>query len=381
MEKKYKIGILGFGSMGRTHSFSVASVPYHFWGCPFSAEYVSVCTAKEETAKKAAEQFNIAKYTANEDDVINDPNIDIIDISTPNIFHYESAKKAILSGKHVLCEKPLAVNAKEAAELARLADEAYIKNGQICGLVFNNRHLPAVKRAKALVDEGKLGKILSFEFKYLHNSCIDPSRTVGWKQDASVCGAGTLFDLGSHAVDLCRYLCGEFDSVYAKEQIAFPTHKTADGSEWNTNADEATYITATLKCGAVGTITVGKINVGACDDLSFTVYGTRGSMKFELMDPNWLYFYDACAEGGSFGGLRGYTRIECVGNYEAPGGRFPSPKAPIGWLRGHIGSMYSFLDSIYQGKPACPSFADGASVQVILDAAHRSHVEKKEIKI
>ena len=381
MEKKYKIGILGFGSMGRTHSYSVASVPYHFLGCPFSAEYVSVCTSNEKTAKAAAQQFKIARYTVDENEVINDPDIDIIDISTPNIFDYESAKKAILAGKHVLCEKPLAISATEAEELARLADEAYKENGQICGLVFNNRHLPAIKRAKLLCNEGRLGRILSFDFKYLHNSCIDPQRTVGWKQDASVCGAGTLFDLGSHAIDLCRYLCGEFDSVYAKEQIAFPTHKTADGSEWRTNADEATYITATLKCGAVGTITVGKINVGACDDLSFTIYGTKGSVKFDLMDPNWLYYYDAEGEGGAFGGFRGYTRIECVGNFEAPGGKFPSPKAPIGWLRGHIGSMYSFLDSIYQGKPACPSFADGAAVQAILDAAHRSHVEKKEIKL
>ena len=381
MKKKYKIGILGFGSMGRTHSFSVASIPYHYWGCPFSAEYTAVCTSNEKSAQAAAEQFNIARFTACEDDIINSPDIDIIDVSTPNVFHFESVKKAILAGKHVLCEKPLAVNAAEATELAFLADEAYRKNGQVCGMVFNNRHLPAVKRAKALVDEGKLGKILSFDFKYLHNSCIDPSRTVGWKQNADVCGAGTLFDLGSHVVDLCRYLCGEFDSVYAKEQIAFPTHKMADGSVWNTNADEAAYITATLKCGAVGTITVGKINVGTCDDLSFTVFGEKGSIKFELMDPNWLYFYDSEAPAGAFGGLRGYTRIECVGNYEAPGGKFPSPKAPIGWLRGHIGSMYAYLNAVYEAKQACPSFADGAAVQIVLDAAHRSHLEKREINI
>ena len=381
MKKTYRIGALGFGSMGRTHSYSVMSVPYHYLGCPFSAEYVSVCTSSIESAKRAALQFGIECACENENDVINDPEIDVIDICTPNVFHYETAKKAILAGKHVLCEKPLAINAKEACELAELADEAYRKNGQICGIVFNNRHLPAVKRAKTLVDEGKLGRILSFDFKYLHNSCIDPTRTVGWKQNADVCGAGTLFDLGSHAVDLCRYLCGDFVSVFAKEQIAFPIHKMADGSDWITNADEATYITATLKCGAVGTITVGKINVGAADDLSFTVYGTKGSMKFDLMDPNWLYFYDADAEGGSNGGSKGYTRIECIGNYDAPGGKFPSPKAPIGWLRGHIGSMYSYFNAVYTGTEASPSFADGAAVQVILDAAHRSHLEGKEITI
>lgn len=381
MGSRFRIGILGYGAMGRTHSYSVLSVPYHYLGCPFSAEYVSVCTTHIESARTAADQFNISKYTTDENDIIYDPDIDIIDICTPNIYHFESAKKAILSGKHVICEKPLAINASQALELAELADAAYKNNGQICGIVFNNRHLPAVKRAKALINEGRLGRILSFDFKYLHNSCIDPTRTVGWKQNADICGAGTLFDLGSHVVDLCRYLCGEFESLYAKEQIAFPTHRTLDGNDWHTNADEAAYITATLKNGAVGTITVGKINVGACDDLTFTVYGTLGSMKFDLMDPNWLYFYDSAADGGAYGGNKGYTRIECVGNYDAPGGKFPSPKAPIGWLRGHIGSMYAFLNAVYQGTEACPSFADGAAVQLILDAAHRSHIEKKEIQI
>jgi len=381
MRRYFKIGILGFGSMGRTHSYSVMSVPYHYLGCPFSAEYVSVCTTRTESAKSAAEQFGISKYTTDENEIIGDPDIDIVDICTPNKYHYETAKKAVHAGKHVLCEKPLAINAAQAIELAELADKAYKNNGQVCGIVFNNRHLPAIKRAKEIASSGKLGRILSFDFKYLHNSCIDPERTPGWKQDADICGAGTLFDLGAHAVDLCRYLCGDFDSVFAKEQIAFPTHKLANGAEWITNADEATYITATLKCGAVGTITVGKINMGADDDLAFTVFGTNGAIKFDLMDPNWLYYYDAEAPGGAYGGLKGYTRIECIGSYSAPGGKFPSPKAPIGWLRGHIGSMYSYLDAIYQGKQACPSFADGAVVQVILDAAHRSHIEGKEIKI
>lgn len=381
MGKTLKMGILGFGAMGKTHAYSVMSLPYHYSGCPFDAEYVSVCTSTLEGAQKLAKQFKIEKATSDEDEIINDPQIDVIDICTPNVFHYETAKKAILAGKHVLCEKPLAITAKQANELALLADQAFKNNAKVCGVVFNDRHFPAVRRAKEIVDEGRLGRILSFDFKYLHNSCIDPSRTVCWKQDAEICGAGTLFDLGSHAVDMCRMLCGEFDSVIAKEQIAFPTHKRADGTTWNTNADEATYITATMKCGAIGTITVGKINFGTADGLSFTVFGTKGVIKFDLMEPNWLYYYDAAAEGGSNGGFKGFTKIECIGNYAAPGGNFPSPKAPVGWLRGHIASMYSYLNAVYEQKEACPSFADGAAVQAVLEAAHRSHLEGKEIKV
>ena len=381
MIKEIKIGLLGFGAMGKTHAFSVASLPFYYEGLGFTAKYAAVCTSRIETAKVAAEKYSLGYATVNEDEIINDPEIDVIDISTPNIFHYETAKKAILAGKSVLCEKPLTVTAEQARELNALAKCAFEKNGQVCGMVFNNRHIAAIRHAKEFIDSGRLGKIISFDFKYLHNSCIDPERTAGWKQNKDICGAGTLFDLGAHIVDLCRYLCGEFSEVYAKEQIAFPTHRTADGSIWETNADEAVYMTATLGCGAVGTLTAGKINVGENDGLTFAIYGTEGALKFDLMESDWLYYYDANAEGGNFGGLHGFTKIECVGRYPSPAGKFPSPKAQNGWLRGHIASMYAFLSAVSEGRQASPSFEDGAKAQAVLEAAHRSSEEGRAIKL
>lgn len=379
--KELKLGLLGFGAMGKAHSFSVSSIPFYYEGIDFRAKYVGVCTSHIETARTAAQAYSLGYPTSNEDDIIYNTEIDVVDICTPNIYHFESAKKAILAGKHVLCEKPLAINCEQADELDRLAKKAFGENGQVCGMVFNNRHLSAIKRAKQLIEEGRLGDIISFDFKYLHDSCIDPERTVGWKQDKAVCGAGTLFDLGAHVVDLCRYLCGDFKSVYAKKQIAFPSHITKEGEAWTTNSDEAAYIIATLMCGAVGNITVGKINIGENDGLRFEIYGTRGALKFDLMESDWLYYYDSEAKGGDFGGDRGYTRIECVGRYEAPAGKFPSPKAPNGWLRGHIGSMYAYLDAVCNQREACPSFADGAAVQKVLGAALASFAEGKEINI
>ena len=259
MKKEINIGLLGFGAMGKTHAFSVSSLPFYYDGLDFSAKYTAICTSRPETACAAAEKYSLGYATDCEDDIINDPDIDVIDISTPNIYHFETAKKAILAGKHVLCEKPLTVTSEQAGELEALAKVAFEKNGKVCGMVFNNRHIAAVRHAKELIDGGRLGKIISFDFKYLHNSCIDPERTAGWKQNKDICGAGTLFDLGSHVVDLCRYLCGDFSEVYAKEQIAFPTHKTANGDIWETNADEAVYMTVTLECGAVGNISASKL--------------------------------------------------------------------------------------------------------------------------
>ena len=99
------------------------------------------------------------------------------------------------------------------------------------------------------------------------------------------------------------------------------------------------------------------------------------------MEPDWLYYYDSTAQGGAYGGNRGFTRIECVGRYESPAGKFPSPKAPNGWLRGHIASMYAFLNAVYNQTEVCPSFSDGAAVQRVLDAALVSFTEGKEIRI
>lgn len=365
-QREIRIGLVGFGAMGKTHAFAVQGLPFYCEGLPFRASIAGVVTRSIEKSRAVAAQYGIPIATTDEDELINNPTIDVIDICTPNILHAATAKKALAAGKHVYCEKPLADNEADAAELATLA----AASGCVCTVVFNNRHLAAITRARQLIDEGRIGRILSFDFSYLHNSCIDPDRTVGWKQDATVCGnGGVLYDLGAHALDLAVYLCGRFRAVSGRAQIAYPTHLDAKGESWTTNAPEAFYITAETESGAIGTVTVSKLHIGTNDELSFAVYGERGALRFSLMDPNFLEFYDATASGRPIGGTRGFTRIECVGRYPAPAGSFPAPKAASGWLRGHVMSMYHFLDAVYRGKQNAPSFADGAYVQHIMDTA------------
>lgn len=362
-----KIGILGFGSMGKTHAYCIKNLPY-FFGDSLGAEIVGVCTRHAENAKSATERYGLGFYTSNEDDIIYNSEIDVVDICTPNIYHYETAKKAILAGKHVYCEKPLAVDYAQAKELSDLAKEKGVK----CQMVFNNRFMSPIMRAKELMEEKRLGRILSFSVKYLHSSALDTVKKAGWKQDRDVCGGGVLFDLGSHAVDLVYHLLGEFDSVYGKSQIAYPLRTGVDGNPWQTNADEAFYMIATLKCGAVGTFEISKITTGANDDLILEVHGEKGSLKFDLMDPNFLGFYDATSCSGDLGGNCGYTKIECVNRYPSPGGIFPGIKAPIGWLRGHLGCYHSFLHSLANGVEPSPNFESGAYVQKILERAYES---------
>lgn len=360
-----RVGILGFGAMGRAHSWCINNLKYFYKPLDIDVSIAGVCTSSIESARAAAELLGVSAHTCNEDDLIYDPNIDIIDICTPNIYHYETLKKAIAAGKHIYCEKPLCVTYEQAKEISELADAA----GITAQIVFNNRFLPAVMRAKSLISSGRLGRVLSFRCEYLHASAADPAKSSGWKQNRDVCGAGTLYDLGAHAVDLMYHLCGRIVKVIGQGQIAYPERLGTDGKPWHTNADEAFYMICTTEDNAVGTIEVNKLVVGANDDLNFTVRGEKGTVGFSLMEPNWLQYYDACAEGGEYGGSKGFTRIECCGRYEAPGGVFPSFKAPIGWLRGHLHSMYSFLCAVQSGTSASPSFSDGAEVQKVLQMA------------
>ena len=374
-KKEIRIGLLGFGAMGKTHAFAVANLPYFCGDIPFRATIHGVATRSLEKSKAVAKEFGFPVATDNEDDLILSPDIDVIDICTPNILHADTVRRALAAGKHIYCEKPLADTLSNAAEMARLAKES----DRICTVVFNNRHLSSVQRAKQLIDEGRIGRILSFDFRYLHNSCTDPNKKAGWKQTSAVCGeGGVLFDLGAHIIDLAVFLCGKFRKITGKSQIAFPERAGMDGSLWKTDASEAFYMLAETEAGAHGTLTASKLTTGTNDDLGFAIYGTKGSLRFSLMDPNYLEFYDNTAPHEPYGGLGGFTRIECVGRYPAPAGAFPSPKAAQGWLRGHLMGMYSFLCSVYEGKQAAPSFEDGAYVQRIMEAALLSDREGAE---
>ncbi len=374
MKQQLRIGLLGFGAMGKAHAFCVENLKFYYTDLPFDASIRGVCTTTKEKSEMVASTYGFSVATDNEDDLIYDPEIDIIDVCTPNIYHYDTIKKALAAGKHIYCEKPLCVRAEQAKELAALAQ----KSGKICTMVFNNRHIAPMLRANELIREGKIGRVLSFSAEYLHNSCTDVLRPAGWKQNREICGGGVLFDLGSHVIDLIYSLCGEFESVYGVPQIAFAERTGMNGTPWSTNADEAFYMLCRLRSGAVGTITASKLIHGANDDLSIAVYGEKGSLKFSLMQPNFLYFYDATEKPSTLGGNTGYQAIECVGRYPAPGGSFPAPKAPSDWLRGHVGSMYSFLHSIHTGKQAAPDFSDGAHVQAVMDAAYRSAQSGRE---
>lgn len=358
------IGLLGFGSMGKTHAYAIAALPYYYHPLPFRAQVAGVCTTDAERSAQIAEEYGFARGYPNAAALINDPNIDAVSICTPNYLHFSQITACLEAGKSVYCEKPLCITAEQAWQVAKLAKE----RGLTCQTVFQNRFLGAVMRAKELIDAGRLGRILTFRFAYLHASCTDPEKAAGWKQDREICGGGVLFDLGSHVLDLCTHLCGAVCAIGGVSQIGFPIRKGRSGEEWKTNADEAFYMTLRMQNGAVGSVEASKLATGSMDELTFSIHGERGALRFSLMDPHYLAFFDRSRQEIE----EGFVRIPCGGRQAMPGGRFPSYKAASGWLRGHVGSMYAFLSACSSGCAAEPSFAQGAYVQQLMETAMRS---------
>ena len=152
------------------------------------------------------------------------------------------------------------------------------------------------------------------------------------------------------------------------------------GIETGLSEDHAV-MTMRMENGAVGTCEASKIATGTNDELTFEIYGDKGALRFDLMDPGWLWFFDNTLPEAPLGGNRGFTRIECCGRYDKPAGSFLPPKNAIGWDRGHIHCYYSFLDCVAHGKTPSPSIADAVKLQALMSAAQESSLTHMETEI
>jgi predicted dehydrogenase len=365
--KIFNAAVIGYGFMGKTHIYGYRTIPLYYRDLPYRINLSSICSGTYENALKAKEDFGFDKAVRDADEIFNDPSIDIVNICTPNHLHYEQLKMAIENKKHIYCDKPLTVTADEAREIAESAG----KRGIVAQVAFNYRFLPPMLRAKQLIEEGKIGKPLSFRAEYLHSGSLDPDKAPGWKQLAKF-GGGVIVDLGSHVIDLMYYLLGEYKSLTADSTILYPNRKDKSGNTITIDAEDSFMMMVKMKNGSKGIIEASKIATGTDDELRFEIHGDKGALKFNLMQPNYLEYFSSDDSDMPYGGDRGFKSITCVQRYEQPGGGFPSPKNSIGWLRGHVHSLYKFTESVYSGKPASPDFYEGAYIQQVMDKVVQS---------
>lgn len=366
--QEIRIGIIGFGFMGKTHTYGYKTIPLYYNNLPFKIKLVGVCDANKEIAERAKETLDFEFATDNPDDIFNRKDIDVIDVCTPNIYHKDAVVKALAAGKNVYCDKPLATSYEETKEIIGLLEE-YNSTTQ---MALQYRFFPATMRAKELIEEGKIGRIMSFRACYLHSGSVDPKKPIGWKQDKKFGGGGVLFDLGSHVLDVMYYLLGEYASIFARTDVIYKQRPDKNGNLIDIEADDIAFMIVKMKNGGSGTIEASKVATGANDELRFEIHGDKGAVRFNLMDPNWLEFYDNTIPEAPLGGNKGYTKIECVQRFKKPGGDFPGPKFSVGWIRSHVHSLYNFLSCVYEKKQASPSFREGAYIQYVMEAAYES---------
>jgi predicted dehydrogenase len=368
--KKLNVALVGTGFMGKAHSIATAVVPILF-GSPVDIERKVVVDIDEELARNAAAQYGFTEYATDWREVVSRPDIDIVDICTPNDTHAPIAIAAAKAGKHVICEKPMAMTVADAEAMLAAAKET----GVVTMLSYNYRHTPALQMAKRLIDEGRIGKILTFRGYYLQDWGADPSTPLSWRFNKEKAGSGTLGDIGTHVIDAARLLVGEFESVNSIvktfiDERPLPAGRffgpagQASSEKGKVDVDDMAMTMIKFTNGVCGTIEVTRNAWGHHNQLGFEIHGTRGSIAFDYQRLNELRVAFADDPSDAFG----FRTI-----YSGPHQPFGDKLWPVaGMGQGYIDiksiEWYNFLKAIAENKPASPNFADGVQIERIADA-------------
>lgn len=289
--KEIRIGLIGAGWMGKAHSSAFLDAQMLFGPDYGTAVFEIVADTNEESAKTAQHKIGFKRMTTDWKEVVCDPDVDLVDIATPNSFHYEAAKAALENGKHVYCEKPLSISAEQSKELAEIASKKNVINY----VGFNNTMNPANAYVRELVQSGKLGKIMRFIGTYDQDQLLDESLPITWRHVNKLAGCGALGDLGSHLLSVSQFIMGDIDMVNAMASTVFPKRPKAPGSKEMADVENEDIITfmAQYANGAIGTIAASRVATGRKNHLAYEIQGTLGSVCYDLerMGEVLVYFH------------------------------------------------------------------------------------------
>jgi len=370
------VGLIGYKFMGKAHSNAYKSVGMFF---PLAKRVVmkAICGRDAAGVRHAADRWGWESVETDWKKLVARPDIDVVDIATPGNLHAEMAIAAARAGKHVICEKPLANTLAEARRMRQAAERAGVKTM----VFFNYRRVPAVSFARRLIEEGKLGEIRHFRGAYLQDWIVDPEFPLVWRLDRKVAGSGALGDIGAHIIDLALHLVGGIAEVTAdlktfigqrplpESGSAFFASKKAGASRLGTvTVDDAATILARFAGGALGTFEATRFATGRKNANQFEIYGSKGSLAFNLESLNELHFYsreDPDTE-------RGFKKILVTEGAHPYLGAWWPPGHILGYEHTFTHALADFFRALETDTPVSPDFADGVAVQQVLDAVERS---------
>ena len=342
-----RVAMIGHAFMGAAHSHAWRTAP-HVFDLPLRP-VMSVLCGRSVTGA-VADRLGWALVSSDWRDVVTRDDVDLVDICVPGYLHEPIALAALAAGKHVLCEKPLANTLDEAGRMAAAARSS--AGRAMVG--FNYRRVPAVARARALVAEGRIGEVREVRACYLQDWLTDPSAPWTWRMSAAEAGSGALGDIGSHIIDLTQHLTGSL--ITGVSAIGATFTRARPGGE--VTVDDAVMFTARLSSGALASFEASRVATGRKNALRVELYGTEGSLAFDLERLNELIVCD--------------RRVLVTEPGDPYLDAWWPPGHVLGWDATFVHQVRDLVTGIASGAELSPSFADGLQVQRVLDAVARS---------
>jgi len=360
MTAAIRFGLIGSGFMGRAHSIALHSVAATF-GADYAVECVVLADGTAERAREAAPSLGFTRSTGDWRELIADPQIDVVDICTPNHLHAEMALAALAAGKHVYCEKPLALDVRESATVAEAAKRAGVCNA----IGFNYICNPMVQAARELIQAGEIGEVVGFSGHYVEDYMCDPRTPFTWRCERRLAGAGALADLGSHLINMAHVLLGPISRVNGVVRTVHPRRtETATGKVRTVENEDLANALIEFASGVPGTMYISRVAAGYKCGLTVQVVGTRGTVEFnqERMNELRLYLADDAT------GRRGFRTILAGPEHPDYGAFCPAPGHGLGINDLKVIEVRNLLRAIRTNTPASPDFAEGLRVQQVMTA-------------
>jgi predicted dehydrogenase len=349
------IGMLGYAFMGKAHSNAFRKLGYMAWPPPLQPRLVTIAGRNEAAVAEAARRYGYERWTTDWRDIVSDPSIGLFDNGGPNSLHAEPTIAAAEAGKHVLCEKPLGRDAAESYDIWKRVAATGVKH--LCA--FNYRFVPAVRLAREMIDAGELGEIRHFRGRYLQDWGDDPTLDT-WRFNAAEAGSGAIGDLGTHVIDLARYLVGEISTVSALVKTFLPGRQVDDALEAAVEFDK----------GAVGTLEATRLALGRRNAFQWEINGSKGSLAFDMERLNELQVFRADGDKA-----RGFKTV-LVSEAEHPfWDMWWPPGHIIGWGETFVHEIHHLLGAIANDTDVAPhgaTFEDGYRAAEVCDAIVRS---------
>ncbi|MGA2135440.1 MAG: Gfo/Idh/MocA family oxidoreductase [Bryobacteraceae bacterium] len=366
--KSLNIGLVGYGFMGRTHSNAFAKVN-QFFDLPYRPVLRAVCARDAAKVSAFAEQWGYDSAETDWRKLVERPDIDLIDIASPNDTHAEIAIAAAEAGKIVLCEKPLGRSAAESTRMVEAVEKAGVPNM----VWYNYRRVPAVTLAKQLIDEGRLGRIFHYRAKFLQDWTISADLPQGgaglWRLDVNVAGSGVTGDLLAHCIDTAMWLNGSIDQVTAMtETFVKERRHTLTGQVEKVGIDDASAFLARFRNGSLATFEATRYARGHKALYTLEINGEHASIFWDLHDLHRLEYFDH----GDEGRLRGWRSVHITDSDHPYMKNWWVPGLQIGYEHTFIHQVADFLAGLGEGRIPGPSFRDALATDYVTDAVLRS---------